>query len=180
MQACLLQCTGLFVPTGTSTYHAQQHSKSKNKSNCNASKCSAMQTACDASTDCRGDGHAVQSKQQVSVTSLLFAARANASCAENVLLPTPPFPDSTKILCLMFRMRCSMAMRSGSGPLGAVAHISWFGQPAQAADLPALSLLVPGQSARTSTLGLQVHHARLSSCRRAQAAITTQIKSTCG
>ena len=43
-------------------------------------------------------------------------------------------------------MRCSMASRSGSGPLGAVAQISWFGHPAQAALLPAVSLLVPGQS----------------------------------
>ena len=40
-----------------------------------------------------------------------------------------------------------MASRSGSGPLGAVAQISWLGHPAQAADLPAVSLLVPGQSA---------------------------------
>ena len=41
-----------------------------------------------------------------------------------------------------------MARMSGSGPLGAVAHISWLGHPAQAADLPAVSLLVPEQSAR--------------------------------
>lgn len=57
-------------------------------------------------------------------TSLLLAASANASCAEKVLLPTPPFPDKTRILCLMFRMRCSMAIKSGSGPFGAVAQIS--------------------------------------------------------
>lgn len=80
-------------------------------------------------------------------TSLLLAASAKASWAENVLLPTPPFPDNTKILCLMLRMRCSMATRSGSGPFGAVAQISWLGHPAHAADLPAVSLLVPGQSA---------------------------------
>ncbi len=58
------------------------------------------------------------------LTSLLLAASANASCAEKVLLPTPPFPDKTRILCLMFRMRCSMAIKSGSGPFGAVAQIS--------------------------------------------------------
>ncbi len=81
------------------------------------------------------------------VTSLLLAASAKASCAENVLLPTPPLPDNTSILCLILRMRCSMASKSGSGPFGAVAQISWFGQPAHAADFPAVSLLVPGQSA---------------------------------
>lgn len=80
-------------------------------------------------------------------TSLLLAASAKASWAENVLLPTPPFPDNTNILCLMLRIRRSIAMRSGSGPFGAVAQISWLGHPAHAADLPAVSLLVPGQSA---------------------------------
>lgn len=34
----------------------------------------------------------------------------------------------------------------GSGPLGAVAHICWFGHPSHAAALPAASLAVPGQS----------------------------------
>lgn len=57
-------------------------------------------------------------------TSLLLAASAKASCAENVLFPTPPFPDSTSILCLILRMRCSIATRSGSGVFGAVAQIS--------------------------------------------------------
>ena len=52
----------------------------------------------------------------------LVRARANASCAAKVLLPTPPLPESTRILCLTERIRCSMATRSGSGPLGAVAQ----------------------------------------------------------
>lgn len=43
--------------------------------------------------------------------------------------------------------RSAMAARSGSGPLGAVAHAAWLGQPAHASALPALSLPVPGQSA---------------------------------
>ena len=42
------------------------------------------------------------------------AARAKASCAEKVDLPTPPLPDSTRILCRMCRMRSSMAAISAS------------------------------------------------------------------
>ena len=80
-------------------------------------------------------------------TSRPRAARANASCAEKVLLPTPPLPDSTSTMCLMGARRAAMAARSGSGPLGAVAHAAWLGQPAHAASLPARSLCVPGQSA---------------------------------
>jgi len=49
----------------------------------------------------------------------------------------------------------------GSGPLGAVAHADWFGQPAHAADFPAVSLEVPGQSAsvgvRAETVGQRRH-----------------------
>lgn len=132
------------------------------------------------------------------------AARAKASCAEKVDLPTPPLPDSTRILCRICRMRSSMAATSapdrarchllpgntqhaattmvygrptlstvsganaariaefcgnkpihdrlfrcspGSGPLGAVAHASWLGHPAQLAALPASSLSVPTHSA---------------------------------
>ena len=109
-------------------------------------------------------GHAVYEadKHRFCFTSLLLAASANASCAEKVLLPTPPLPDRTSILCKMLRMRCSMARRSGSGPLGAVAQISWLGHPAQAALLPAVSLLVPGQSAAAQKRhGKHVHE---SSC----------------
>ncbi len=107
-----------------------------------------------------------------------WLASAKASCAEKVLLPTPPFPDSTRILCLTFAIRAEIAAMSastsgtgrgfisspetapaalrltahanhapGSGPLGAVAHACWFGQPSHAEDFPACSLLVPGQSA---------------------------------
>ena len=80
-------------------------------------------------------------------TCLPWDASTKASCAEKVLFPTPPFPDSTRILCLMLLMRSSMATRSGSGPLGAEAQAAWFGQPSQAAAWPACSASVPGQSA---------------------------------
>ena len=80
-------------------------------------------------------------------TCLPWDASAKASCAEKVLFPTPPFPDSTRILCLMPFMRSSMATRSGSGPLGAEAQAAWLGHPSQAAAWPACSAPVPGQSA---------------------------------
>ena len=38
-----------------------------------------------------------------------------------------------------------MRGRSGSGPFGVVAHIDWFGQPAQASPLPARLDSGPGQ-----------------------------------
>lgn len=42
--------------------------------------------------------------------------RARANCVETVLLPTPPFPESTKILCLMrpIRSTISAEMESAS------------------------------------------------------------------
>lgn len=61
----------------------------------------------------------------------------------NVLLPTPPFPLNTKILRFTVSMRARTRARSGSGPLGAVAHICWLGHPSQAEALPAVSLSVP-------------------------------------
>mmetsp|Transcript_6930 Transcript_6930/g.15936 ORF Transcript_6930/g.15936 Transcript_6930/m.15936 type:complete len:255 (+) Transcript_6930:268-1032(+) len=71
--------------------------------------------------------------------------RDQASCVENVLLPTPPFPESTRILWPTHDIRSAITGMSGSGPLGALAHIFWFGQPAQAATLPASPDSVPGQ-----------------------------------
>ena len=55
-------------------------------------------------------------------TSSFFAASAKASWVAKVLLPTPPLPESTRILCFTFRSRSSIARISGSGPLGAEAH----------------------------------------------------------
>ncbi len=75
---------------------------------------------------------------------------------------------SCRTLCLMWRMRSTIAATSGSGPLGACAHAAcgrqprkarcaaaaaaaaattraWLGQPAHAAACPAVSELVPGQ-----------------------------------
>jgi hypothetical protein len=42
----------------------------------------------------------------------------------NVDLPTPPLPDKTRILCLTEERRAVMRGMSGSGPLGAEAHIA--------------------------------------------------------
>lgn len=46
------------------------------------------------------------------------AAKAHPNCAVNVDLPTPPFPDKTRILRFTVDMRCLMKGREGSGPLG--------------------------------------------------------------
>lgn len=91
-----------------------------------------------------------QMSKSINPTSFPCAASANASCAENVLFPTPPFPDSTSTcgsprqrdhpsvplsvrsetpcpqplptLCFTPLMRSAIAIMSGSGPRGAVAH----------------------------------------------------------
>ncbi|EZG03341.1 hypothetical protein H106_06825 [Trichophyton rubrum CBS 735.88] len=74
-----------------------------------------------------------------------FEANACASRAEKVDLPTPPLPESTRILCLIDASRAVMSGMSGSGPLGAEAHIAWFGHPAQASPFPACDDVGPGQ-----------------------------------
>lgn len=45
-------------------------------------------------------------------------ASAKASCAEKVDLPTPPLPDSTRILWRMWRIRSSMAATSAHARTG--------------------------------------------------------------
>ena len=59
--------------------------------------------------------------------------------------PTPPLPESTRILCLTEASRAVMRGMSGSGPLGAEAHIAWLGHPAQESALPAVADSGPGQ-----------------------------------
>ena len=59
--------------------------------------------------------------------------------------PTPPLPERIRSLCATVDIRAVIAGRSGSGPLGAVAQMVWFGQPAQASILPACWLSGPGQ-----------------------------------
>jgi hypothetical protein len=73
-----------------------------------------------------------------------------ASCEANVLFPTPPLPESTKILCFTSRRRSATATTSGSTPLGAVAHACWLGHPAHAAARPAASAFVPGHDSFAS------------------------------
>lgn len=72
-------------------------------------------------------------------------ANAYASMEVNVDLPTPPFPERIKSLWATVDMRAWINGRSGSGPLGAVAHIFWLGQLAQASPWPAFSDSGPGQ-----------------------------------
>jgi len=47
-----------------------------------------------------------------------------------------------------------MAGISGSGPLGAEAHIAWFGQPAQESAFPAVSDSGPGQCSGSGATSL--------------------------
>jgi hypothetical protein len=74
-----------------------------------------------------------------------FAAKACESSDDNVDFPTPPFPESTRILCRIPDKRDVIIGMSGSGPLGAEAHIDWLGQPLQASPCPACSDSGPGQ-----------------------------------
>lgn len=48
------------------------------------------------------------------LTCLSASARAKDSCAAKVLFPTPPFPDSTRTLCLTVRNRSSIAAMSAN------------------------------------------------------------------
>ncbi len=74
-----------------------------------------------------------------------------ASCAENVLFPTPPLPLSTRILCLTQARRSAICAMAGSGLAASPeAHSCWFGQPAHADAFPALCDAVPGHSAGAS------------------------------
>ena len=52
-----------------------------------------------------------------------FEAKAWASMVVKVDFPTPPLPERIKILCLIPERRAVMRGISGSGPLGAEAHI---------------------------------------------------------
>ena len=74
-----------------------------------------------------------------------FEAKACASNEVKVDLPTPPLPERIKTLCFMPARRAVMRGISGSGPLGAEAHIAWLGQPAQESAFPAASDSGPGQ-----------------------------------
>lgn len=72
---------------------------------------------------------------------------AQPSMDVKVLLPTPPFPLMIRIFRLTLFIRAAMRGRSGSGPLGVLAQVAWFGQPSQAEAFPAFSDSVPGQCA---------------------------------
>jgi hypothetical protein len=74
-----------------------------------------------------------------------FDAKPWDNIVENVDFPTPPLPERTRILCLTEERRAVMMGMSGSGPLGAEAHIAWLGQPAQESAWPAVRDSGPGQ-----------------------------------
>ena len=54
-------------------------------------------------------------RQTPTTTSKFWKASPKASCAERVLLPTPPLPDKTRILCFTVLMRSLMRARSEHG-----------------------------------------------------------------
>lgn len=72
----------------------------------------------------------------------------------NVDLPTPPFPERINSLCFVGASRAVMIEISGSGPLGAEAHIAWLGQPAHESDFPADSDSGPGQCSGSGATSL--------------------------
>ena len=74
----------------------------------------------------------------------------------NVDFPTPPFPDRTRILCFIPDRREVMKGMSGSGPLGVVAQMDWFGQPVQASPFPARLDSGPGQCSGSGTTSFGV------------------------
>ena len=59
-----------------------------------------------------------------------FDAKPCESMVLKVDLPTPPLPERMRILCLTEERRAVITGMSGSGPLGAEAHIDWLGHPA--------------------------------------------------
>ena len=85
-----------------------------------------------------------QISTSISPTSY-FWERSTASWVATVLLPTPPFPERTTILCLMPDNFCAMILMAGFSWTAPEAQAAWLGQPEQADYLPALSELTPGQ-----------------------------------
>jgi hypothetical protein len=62
-----------------------------------------------------------------------------------VLFPTPPFPDSTSILCFIERSLSAIASIAGLTLTSPDAHCDWLGQPWHADCLPASWEAGPGQ-----------------------------------
>lgn len=88
-------------------------------------------------------------------------ANACARREEKVDLPTPPFPDKTRILCRIEARRAVIIGISGSGPLGAAAQMAWLGQPLHASPLPACSDSGPGQCSGGRISVRMVWHAKI-------------------
>jgi hypothetical protein len=74
-----------------------------------------------------------------------FSAKHKANWVATVLLPTPPFPDKTKILCLIFLNFSLIIAMFGSIWTSPEEQADWFGQPWQAYDFPAEFDFTPGQ-----------------------------------
>eukprot|EP00116_Pleurobrachia_bachei_P012936 sb/3473198/ len=83
-------------------------------------------------------------------------ARFRAIWAVTVLLPTPPFPDKTRILCLTLLSATATSEGEVSVLNWPVEHACLLGHPAQPSIFPASSDAGPGQDAGTlsgSTIG---------------------------
>lgn len=92
------------------------------------------------------DGPQMSMSRTAKFLSGFRSAIVRANIEVTVLLPTPPFPDTTNSLFLTSAKRSFTNSMAGSGPFVAPdAHRFWFGQPAHADVLPAASLSVPGQ-----------------------------------
>mmetsp|Transcript_104326 Transcript_104326/g.304552 ORF Transcript_104326/g.304552 Transcript_104326/m.304552 type:complete len:240 (+) Transcript_104326:667-1386(+) len=79
-------------------------------------------------------------------TSMARAAKPKDSCADTVLLPTPPFPERTRIFLFTLLSLAFTSATAGSGFFASPdAQSFWFGQPEQDDAFPASSLLTPGQ-----------------------------------
>ena len=74
-----------------------------------------------------------------------FWESKTASWVATVLLPTPPFPESTTILCFIPASLSAMIFMAGFYWTAPEAQVAWLGQPEHADSLPACSELAPGQ-----------------------------------
>lgn len=89
---------------------------------------------------------------QISISSSAtrnWASRANAraNITATVVLPTPPLPLKTRIICFTDDNRWPISTIAGSTRrVSPDEQIDWFGQPAQAETRPATVLDVPGQA----------------------------------
>ncbi|KAH3675112.1 hypothetical protein WICMUC_002768 [Wickerhamomyces mucosus] len=85
------------------------------------------------------------SKSIAPISNSSSAAKAHDNIEVKVDFPTPPFPDNTRILCLIVDNLSFIMGISGSGPFGKDSQISLLEQSVHASPLPAFSDSGPGQ-----------------------------------